>query len=61
MCKLCPVKQQTNVNASLKVPRYQPHFFEIVDYLLVPLSKKKEKEKENEKESTAKRIFKMNL
>jgi len=27
MCKLCPVKQQTNVNAFMKVPRYQPHLF----------------------------------
>lgn len=33
MCKLCPVKQQTDVSVSGKVPGYQPHFVRIVDYL----------------------------
>lgn len=39
MCKLCPVKQQTDARESGKVPGYQPHFVRIVDYLLVPLKK----------------------
>lgn len=50
MCKLCPVKPQADVNAPVKVFRYQPHFFKTVDYLLVPLKK-----------STAKTVFKMNI
>lgn len=51
MCKLCPVKQQTDVSVSGKVPGYQAHFVRIVDYLPVPLKKK----------CTARTIFNMNL
>lgn len=51
MCKLCPVKQQTDVSVSGKVPGYQPHFVTIVDYLPLP----------HKKQIIARTIFNINL